>query len=143
MAEQAETIRSDGVAKPSQPYQMLRSLIAQRTVKSGHPACLTWDESSIPNFASPMSALIRDSMPSAATSDVITDELACLADGAVVRLCKREQQICDGIWLYYGVRHPAVRIGKRWGFIEGKVRELIKTGASWIDCVLDLMKEAA
>lgn len=49
-----------------------------------------------------------------------TDELACLLDGAAARLCKREHQMCDSTWLYYGAWHPAVRIGKQWGVIEGK-----------------------
>ena len=35
------------------------------------------------------------------------------------------------------------RIGKQRGVSEGKVRELIKIGAPWIDCVLELMREAA
>ncbi len=67
-------------------------------------------------------------MQSAATSDMTTDELACLVGGAVARLCKREHQMCDRIWLYCGARHPAVRIGKQWGVIEGKGREVIKAG---------------
>lgn len=76
---------------------------------------------------------MRDSMPSAATSYVITDELACLVDGALARLCKREQHMCDRIWLYYGAKHPGVRIGKQRGVSEGKVRELIKTGGGSLD----------
>ncbi|CAN7362291.1 antiterminator Q family protein [Pseudomonas sp. LjRoot263] len=101
------------------------------------------DGMGIPNYASPMLALMRDSMPSAAKTYVITDELACLVDGAVARLCKREQQMGDMIWLYYGAKHPAVRVGKQWGVSEGKARELIKAGVAWIDCVLESVKDAA
>lgn len=101
------------------------------------------DGMGIPHFTSPMLAVVRDSMPASSKSYSITDELACVIDAAVARLCKREQQMGDMIWLYYGAKWPAVRVGKHWGVSEGKARELIKAGVAWIDCVLEGLKEAA
>ena len=55
----------------------------------------------IPSYASPMLALMRDTLPSSAKSYTITDELDCAVDGALARLCKRDQQMGDMVWLTY------------------------------------------
>jgi hypothetical protein len=86
---------------------------------------------------------MRDVTPSATKSYVITDELAGVVDGAVARLCRRDAQMGDMIWLYYGAKWPAVRVGRQYGVSEMKARELIKAGVAWIDCALDMLKEAA
>lgn len=101
------------------------------------------DGMGIPSYASPMMAIMREVMPAATKSYVITDELAGVVDGAVARLCKRDQQMGDMIWLYYGAKWAAVRVGRHYGMSEGKARELIKAGVAWVDCVLERVREAA
>ncbi|MCI8210641.1 antitermination protein Q [Pseudomonas sp. S25] len=107
--------------------------------------CAWWrmDGMGIPSYASPTLALMRDVMPCSTKSYVITDDLACAVDSALARLCKREQQMGDMIWLYYGAKWPAVRVGRHYQCSEMKARELIKAGVAWIDCVLENLKEAA
>ena len=41
------------------------------------------DGMGIPSYASPMLALMRDALPSSTKSYTITDELACVVDGAL------------------------------------------------------------
>lgn len=101
------------------------------------------DGMGVPSYASPMLALMRDMMPSAAKSYTITDDLAGAVDSALARLCKRDQQMGDMVWLYYGAKWPAVRVGRHHKVSEMKARELIKAGVAWIDCVLETLKEAA
>ncbi|WP_223472871.1 MULTISPECIES: antiterminator Q family protein [unclassified Pseudomonas] len=101
------------------------------------------DGMGIPSYASPMMAIMREVMPATCKSYVITDELAGVVDGAVARLCKRDQQMGDMIWLYYGAKWAAVRVGRQYGMSEGKARELIKAGVAWVDCVLERVREAA
>ncbi len=101
------------------------------------------DGMGVPSYASPAWALMRDVMPSASKSYTITDELACAVDSAVAKLSRRDQQMGDMIWLYYGAKWPAIRVGKHYGVSEMKARELIKAGVAWIDCVLEALKEAA
>ena len=101
------------------------------------------DGMGVPSYASPMMAIMREVIPSTTKSYVITDELAGVVDGAVARLCKRDQQMGDMIWLYYGAKWAAVRVGRQYGMSEGKARELIKAGVAWVDCVLERFREAA
>ncbi|WP_062390730.1 antiterminator Q family protein [Pseudomonas abietaniphila] len=101
------------------------------------------DGMGIPSYVSPALAIMRDVTPSATKSYVITDELAGIVDAAVARLCRRDAQMGDMIWLYYGAKWPAVRVGRQYGVCEMKARELIKAGVAWIDCALDNLKEAA
>lgn len=97
----------------------------------------------VPSYASPMWAVMRDVMPSESKGYTITDDLACAVDAAVARLCKREQQMGDMIWLYYGAKWPAIRVGRHYQVSEMKARELIKAGVAWIDCVMESIREAA
>jgi hypothetical protein len=101
------------------------------------------DGMGIPSYLSPALAIMRDVTPTATKSYVITDELAGIVDAAVARLCRRDAQMGDMIWLYYGAKWPAVRVGRQYGVSEMKARELIKAGVAWIDCALDNLKEAA
>ncbi|MFJ5297478.1 antiterminator Q family protein [Pseudomonas sp. NPDC088368] len=101
------------------------------------------DGMGVPSYLSPALAIMRDVTPSATKSYVITDELAGVVDGAVARLCRRDAQMGDMIWLYYGAKWPAVRVGRQYGVSEMKARELIKAGVAWIDCALDTLKQAA
>ncbi|QXH63799.1 antitermination protein Q [Pseudomonas azerbaijanorientalis] len=101
------------------------------------------DGRGVPSYASPMLALMRDAMPSPAKSYCITDELACVVDAALARLCKRDQQMGDVVWLYFGAKWPAIRVGRFHQVSEGKARELMKAGVAWIDCVLESIKDGA
>ncbi|MCY1457273.1 hypothetical protein D9M71_745570 [compost metagenome] len=99
------------------------------------------DGRGIPSYVSPMMALMRDAMPSKAKSYCITDELACVVDAALARLCKRDKQMADIVWLYFGAKWPAVRVGRFHQVSEGKARELMKAGVAWIDCILECIKD--
>lgn len=101
------------------------------------------DGRGMPGYTSPALAMMRDHLPSACKGYTITDELAELVDGAVARLCRRDAQMGDMIWLYYGLHMPATRVGKQFGVSEMKARELIKAGAAWIDCALEGVRQAA
>ncbi|MNR28865.1 hypothetical protein D3C85_1462130 [compost metagenome] len=62
-------------------------------------------------------------------------------DAALARLCKRDQQMGDIVWLYFGAKWSAVRVGRYHHVSEGKARELMKAGVAWIDCVLEGIKD--
>ncbi len=59
------------------------------------------------------------------------------------QLTARNKSVPFSIWLYYGAKWAAVRVGRQYGTSEGKARELIKAGVTWVDCVLERMREAA
>lgn len=101
------------------------------------------DGMGVPSYVSPAWALMRDVTPSAAKSYAITDELACMVDGIVARLCRRDQQMGEFIWLYFGAKWPAKRIGTKHHMSEASARQLIKTGVGWIDCAIERIREAA
>lgn len=101
------------------------------------------DGMGVPNYVSPAWALMRDATPSKSKGYAITDELAMAVDGAVARLCARDEQMGDFIWLYYGAKWPAKRIGSKYKMSEASARQLIKTGVGWIDCALERLREAA
>ena len=101
------------------------------------------DGRGIPSYASPTMSLMRDAMPSTTKSYYITDELACVVDAALARLYKRDQQMADIVWLYFGAKWPAVRVGRFHQVSEGKARELMKAGVAWIDCILECIKDGA
>ncbi|HEN8714190.1 TPA: antitermination protein Q [Pseudomonas putida] len=102
-------------------------------------------EMGVPRYVSPLYALMRDNVPSegGVRQHVITDDLALVVDGAVARLTKRNQQMGDFVWAYYGSKHPAMRVGRDAGMSERKAREIIKAGVAWIDCALEEIREAA
>ncbi|WP_039967733.1 antiterminator Q family protein [Pseudomonas chlororaphis] len=101
------------------------------------------DGMGVPSYVSPAWAIMRDVTPSSSKSYVITDELAAVVDGAVARLCKRDPQMGDFVWLYYAAKWPAKRIGTKHDMSEASARQLIKTGVGWIDCALERFREAA
>lgn len=96
-------------------------------------------------YISPSFALMRLVVPHAAisTSYCITDDWALAVDEAVSKLSRRDQQMGDIIWLYFGAKWPMTRVGKHYGISEGKARELTRSGAAWIDCALSAMREVA
>jgi hypothetical protein len=81
--------------------------------------------------------------PSTSKSYCITDDWALAVDSAVAKLTRRDQQMGDIIWLYYGMKWPMVRVGKHYGISEGKARELARAGAAWIDCSIDEKRQVA
>jgi len=103
------------------------------------------DGMGLPSYVSQLDALIRQSTSSAtpAKNYVITDDLALAIDGAVARLCKRNEQMGHFIWLYFGLKWPTMRVGEANGMSERKAREIIKAGVAWVDCALEQFREAA
>lgn len=103
------------------------------------------DGMGVPRYTSPLYALMRDSVPSEGGMKqyVITDDLALAVDGAIGRLSKRDEQMGGFIWLYYGAKWPALRVGRENGMSEAKAREVIKAGVAWIDCALEQFRDAA
>lgn len=98
----------------------------------------------VPRYVSPAFALMRDNVQQIGSrSYCITDDLAGVVDGAVARLTRRDQQMGDCIWLYFGAKWPAIRVGREFGISEAKARELIKAGVAWVDSSLEMMREAA
>ncbi len=103
------------------------------------------DGMGVPRYVSPLFALMRDNVPSegGVKQYVITDDLALALDGAVARLTKRDEQMGGFIWLYFGAKWPALRVGRESGISEAKAREVIKAGVAWIDCALEQLREIA
>ncbi|WP_434728586.1 antiterminator Q family protein [Pseudomonas soli] len=99
----------------------------------------------IPQYASPTLVLMKQAMPvcSGKGSYCITDEVALAVDRAVAKLCVRDQQMGDILWLYYGAKWPMARVGKFYGVSEGKARELARAGVAWIDCVIVEVEKVA
>lgn len=105
----------------------------------------------VPRYVSPSFALMRDNVEQLdPVSYCITDDCALMVDRCVAELTAREQRqvitgpkMGDCIWLYFGAKWPAVRVGRHFGVSEAKARELIKAGVAWVDSRLDLLVEAA
>lgn len=105
----------------------------------------------VPRYVSPMFAIMRDNVEQmGGVSFSITDEVAMAVDNALARLSKREKQpgrqgpfMHDCLWLYFGAKWTAVRVGREHGISEAKARELIKAGVAWVDSALESMREAA
>jgi len=64
-------------------------------------------------------------------------------DAAVAQLTRRDQQMGDFIWLYFGAKWPMLRLGRHYGISESKAREVVRAGVAWIDCVLETLRRAA
>lgn len=98
------------------------------------------DGMGVPRYVSP-------SITAAATGGgveyTLTDDAALVIDAAVARLTTRNQQMGDFVWLYYGAKWTAVRIGEQNRMAERKAREIIKQGVAWIDSALEHFREAA
>lgn len=103
------------------------------------------DGMGVPRYVSPLYALIRDNTQcqGGVKEYSVTDDLALVLDGAVARLTKRDQQMGNFIWLYFGAKWPALRIARENGIGEAKAREVIKAGVAWIDSALETIREAA
>lgn len=99
----------------------------------------------VPGYTSPTLALMRQAVaqPSASKNYCITDDWAIAIDNAVAKLAHRDQQMGDVVWLYFGAKWPMLRVGKHYGLSEGKTRELVRAGAAWIDCAVEMLRHAA
>ncbi|WP_323115239.1 antiterminator Q family protein [Pseudomonas guariconensis] len=95
------------------------------------------DGMGVPGYVSQMAAVMSQRNPMATTkSYTIKDEVAELVDGALAKLIKRNQQMGDFVWFYFGAKWPANRIGRENGMSERKAWELIKAGVAWLDGAL-------
>lgn len=107
----------------------------------------------VPRYVSPMFAIMRDNVEQmGGVSFSITDEVAMAVDGCVARLIAKEKRrpvkqgeatMGECLWLYFGAKWPAARVGKHHKISEAKARELIRSGVAWVDCALDNLREAA
>lgn len=73
----------------------------------------------------------------------LTDDHALVIDSAVARLTKRNQQMGDFVWLYFGSKWTMVRIGEASRMSERSAREIVKQGVAWVDSFLEQFREAA
>ncbi len=103
------------------------------------------DGMGVPHYVSPLYALMRDNTQchGGIKEYSVTDDLALVLDGAVARLTKRDQQMGNFIWLYFGAKWAALRIARENEMGEAKAREVIKAGVAWIDSALETIREAA
>jgi hypothetical protein len=98
----------------------------------------------VPRYVSPVAAMMNQFNPEPSTqSYVITDDVALVVDAALARLIKREQQMGDFVWYYFGAKWPVNRVAREHGISERKAWELIKAGVAWIDGAIDQTTEAA
>lgn len=98
----------------------------------------------VPRYVSPSFAIMRDNVEQmGCMSFVILDDVALQVDSAVARLTLRNQQMGEMVWLYFGAKWPAIRVGRHFEISEAKARELIKAGVAWVDSSLEMMREAA
>lgn len=98
----------------------------------------------VPRYVSQLAAVMNQFNPEPGTQTyVITDDAALIVDGVLAKLIKREQQMGDFVWYYFGAKWPANRIARESGMSERKAWELIRAGVAWIDGAFDRSAEAA
>lgn len=98
------------------------------------------DGMGVPRYVSPSygSAAVGGGM-----EYTLTDDEALIIDGAVAKLIRRNQQMGDFVWLYFGAKWTMVRIGESAKISERSAREIIKGGVGFIDGYLHGVSEAA
>lgn len=103
------------------------------------------DGAGVPGYVSPLYALIRDNnvMDGGNKNYCVTDDVALVVDRAVAKLAMRDAQMGNFIWLYFGAKWPALRIARENEMGEAKARELIKSGVAWVDCAIEVFRQAA
>ena len=103
------------------------------------------DGMGVPRYVSPLYALIRDNnvTEGGIKNYCVTDDVAMVVDRAVAKLAQRDAQMGNFIWLYFGAKWPALRIARENDMGEAKARELIKAGVAWVDCAIEVFREAA
>lgn len=98
----------------------------------------------VPRYVSQLaSAIFHANTSSSGLSYSISDEVAMLVDATIARLIKRNQQMGDFVWLYFGAKWTMVRIGEAHRMSERSAREVIRNGVSWIDGALGDLCAAA
>ncbi|WP_341522193.1 antiterminator Q family protein [Pseudomonas sp. G.S.17] len=98
----------------------------------------------VPRYVSQLGAVMDQFNPTPSSQTyVITDDVALIVDGTLARLTKREQQMGDFVWYYFGAKWPANRIARANNMSERKAWELIKAGVAWIDGNMDRSANAA
>lgn len=106
----------------------------------------TWRMSGmgVPRYVSQLASVIAQANPcSDDLSYSISDEVAMLVDVTIARLIKRNQQMGDFVWLYFGAKWTMVRIGEQHRIGERSAREIVKQGVAWVDSALEHFREAA
>ncbi|MBH3308975.1 antitermination protein Q [Pseudomonas mosselii] len=98
------------------------------------------DGMGVPRYVSPS---IGAAAPGGGVEYSLTDDAALMIDSVVAKLTKRNQQMGDFVWLYYGAKWPSLRIGEANRMAERKAFEIIKQGVAWIDSALEHIREAA
>lgn len=98
------------------------------------------DGMGVPRYVSPSVGLAATS---GGVEYTLTDDAALAIDAAVAKLTKRNQQMGDFVWLYYGAKWTSVRIGEDNKMAERKAREIIKSGVAWVDSALEHFRDAA
>ena len=103
------------------------------------------DGMGVPRYVSPLYALIRDNnvTEGGIKNYCVTDDVAMVVDRAVAKLAQRDAQMGNFIWLYFGAKWAALRIARENEMGEAKARELIKAGVAWVDCAIEVFREAA
>ena len=103
------------------------------------------DGAGVPGYVSPLYALIRDNnvMDGGNKNYCVTDDVALVVDRAVAKLAMRDTQMGNFICLYFGAKWPALRIARENEMGEAKARELIKSGVAWVDCAIEVFRQAA
>jgi hypothetical protein len=98
----------------------------------------------VPRYVSPLAALMNQccAEPSAMTY-VITDDAAMVVDSILARLIKRNQQMGEFIWWYFGAKWTMVRIGEAHKMSERSAREVVRQGVAWVDSALEHFRDAA
>jgi hypothetical protein len=98
----------------------------------------------VPRYVSQLASVIAQANPcDDGLSYVITDDVAMVVDSAIARLTTRNKQMGEFVWLYFGAKWTAVRIGEQNRMAERKAREIIKQGVAWVDSALEHFREAA
>lgn len=98
------------------------------------------DGMGVPRYVSPS---VSGAAAGGGIEYTLTDDAALVIDAAVAKLTTRNQQMGDFVWLYYGAKWTAVRVGEQNRMAERKAREIIKQGVAWIDSALEHFREAA
>lgn len=99
-----------------------------------------------PRYVSAYAVLTRDQFEESGRRPVaaISDDLCLLVDRNVARLCQRDAQMGNALFMYYRYRGMSFRtLGRFLGVTHMKAQELVRSGEAWIDSRLCQMSEVA
>lgn len=98
----------------------------------------------VPRYVSQLASVIAQANPcDDQLSYVITDDAAMVVDSIIARLIKRNQQMGEFIWWYFGAKWTMVRIGEAHKMSERSAREVVRQGVAWVDSALEHFRKAA